>query len=105
MAKTTTSTPQDSGSGSRLARARAAASSAGTRSAASDPATRRAKAPNLVGFFQESRAELRKVTWPTRQETMNLTTAVIGMTVAVAVFLGLMDAGLDKLVSILLGGG
>jgi len=34
---------------------------------------------------------------------MNLTTAVIGMTVALALFLGLIDAGLDKLVSSFLG--
>jgi preprotein translocase subunit SecE len=54
---------------------------------------------------QESRAELRKVTWPSRQDATNLTVAVIGMTVAIALFLGLIDAGLDKLVSILLGTG
>jgi preprotein translocase subunit SecE len=34
---------------------------------------------------------------------MNLTTAVIGMTVALAIFLGLIDAGLDKVISSLIG--
>lgn len=35
---------------------------------------------------------------------MNLTTAVIGMTVAMAIFLGLIDGGLDQIVTKLLGG-
>lgn len=51
----------------------------------------------------ESRSELRKVTWPTRQETMNLTGAVIAMTVGIAAFLGLIDSLLDLLVKPILG--
>jgi preprotein translocase subunit SecE len=58
-----------------------------------------------VEFFQESRAELRKVTWPTRQEAMNLTGAVIVMTVGLAAFLGLIDAVLSSLSRIVLGTG
>ena len=54
-------------------------------------------------FFQESRAELRKVTWPTRQETSNLTLAVVGMTLGIAAFLGAIDSALDYLVKPLLG--
>lgn len=57
-----------------------------------------------VAFLQESRAELRKVTWPTREEAMNLTVAVIGMTVGLAAFLGLIDAILDFIVKPLIGG-
>lgn len=86
MAKPTTATPQASNSGAR-------------------PISQRPSGPSIVSFFHESRAELRKVTWPTRQEATNLTTAVIGMTVALALFLGLIDAGWDKLVSLLLGTG
>ena len=103
MAKTTTATPQDSGGRRVIPRPRLGGS--GGKGGGSDTPLRRSNAPNLVSFVQESRAELRKVTWPTRQEATNLTVAVIGMTVAVAVFLGLIDAGLDKLVSILLGTG
>ncbi len=91
MAKSTTTAP--AGDSGRLARAR------------SDASERRFRGPSILTFFQESRSELRKVTWPTRQEAMNLTTAVIGMTIAVAAFLGAIDAGLDKLVAWMLGTG
>lgn len=42
-------------------------------------------------FFAESRQELRHVNWPTRQEAIRLTLIVIGMSVALAVFLGAFD--------------
>ena len=45
----------------------------------------------LVKYFNETRAELRKVTWPTREETRNLTTIIVIVTVAMAVFLGALD--------------
>lgn len=45
----------------------------------------------LTKYFNETRAELRKVTWPTRDETRNLTTIIVIVTVAMAVFLGLLD--------------
>lgn len=42
-------------------------------------------------FFAESRQELRHVNWPTRQEAIRLTIVVIGMSVALAAFLGAFD--------------
>ncbi len=42
-------------------------------------------------FVKESRAELRKVNWPTREQTIKLTGVVIGMSLAVAIFLGALD--------------
>lgn len=45
----------------------------------------------LVKYFKETRAELRKVTWPTREEAKNLTLIIVGVTLAMAVFLGLLD--------------
>ena len=50
------------------------------------------KEPNaIVRYFQETRAELRKVTWPTREEARNLTLIIVAVTIAMAVFLGLFD--------------
>jgi preprotein translocase subunit SecE len=63
------------------------------------------RGPNIVEFVQESRAELRKVTWPTRQEAMNLTGAVIVMTVALSAFLGLIDAILNWGIKPIIGSG
>jgi preprotein translocase subunit SecE len=48
--------------------------------------------PNAISkYIRETRGELRKVTWPTREESQRLTAIVIGVTVAMAVFLGLLD--------------
>jgi preprotein translocase subunit SecE len=44
-----------------------------------------------VTFIKESRAELRKVNWPTRAQTIKYTGLVIGLSLAVAIFLGLLD--------------
>ena len=45
----------------------------------------------VVKYLKETRAELRKVVWPTRDETRNLTVIVVGVTVAMAIFLGILD--------------
>ena len=45
----------------------------------------------LVRYFKETRAELRKVHWPSRREARNLTVIVLAVTVAMAAFLGLLD--------------
>jgi preprotein translocase subunit SecE len=86
--------------GRRLATAGGSRGGRGTGSGTSEGPRRGSPAT----FFQESRAELRKVTWPTREETMNLTVAVIGMTVGLAAFLGIIDAFLDFIVKPLIGG-
>jgi preprotein translocase subunit SecE len=44
----------------------------------------------LVRYFRDTRAELRKVHWPTRNEARNLTLIVLAVTVAMTVFLGLI---------------
>ena len=45
----------------------------------------------LWTFVKESRAELRKVNWPTRAQTVKFTGLVIGVSLGVAVFLGTLD--------------
>jgi len=42
-------------------------------------------------FFKESWIELKHVNWPTRQEAIRLTSIVIGMSVGLAIFLGVFD--------------
>ncbi len=42
-------------------------------------------------FVREIRSELRKVVWPTRQQAINLTLIVIGVSAGVGIFLGLVD--------------
>jgi len=54
-------------------------------------------------FVTEAAAELRRVTWPTRQETMRLTIMVIAVAGAVGVFLGIIDVVFSRLFDVLLG--
>lgn len=51
----------------------------------------------LWTFVKEARAELRKVNWPTRAQTVKFTSVVIGVSLAVAVFLGVLDYGFEYL--------
>lgn len=56
----------------------------------------------LRRYFRESRIELRKVTWPSREQTVNLTVVVVVVCVAIALFLGSVDylfASLIKAIS------
>ncbi len=54
-------------------------------------------------FAQGARAELRKVVWPTRKETTQVTLIVIAMVIMVALFLWVVDWGLLKIVKALTG--
>lgn len=45
----------------------------------------------IVRIYHETRTELRKVVWPTREETIRLTIVVIAVSVAIGVFLFLGD--------------
>ena len=47
----------------------------------------------LVQFLKEVRVELAKVSWPTRNQTVLYTLVVIGISLFLAAFLGLMDFG------------
>jgi preprotein translocase subunit SecE len=53
----------------------------------------------LVNYFKETRAELRKVHWPSQLEARTLTLVVVGVTVAMALLLGLLDFSFDRLLN------
>ena len=60
------------------------------------------KENKLVRYFYEAREELEKVTWPSRHETLMATALVIGVSIGTAVFLGALDFGLNKALSVLI---
>jgi len=45
----------------------------------------------LKNYFKEARLEMRRVSWPNRQKTINLTIVVVGISFIFAVYLGLLD--------------
>jgi len=51
-------------------------------------------------FISEVRQELSKVSWSTRQEIMSATLVVITITAILAVFIGVVDLALSKILSV-----
>lgn len=45
----------------------------------------------VIRYFRETRAELRKVTWPTREQAIRLTLIVLAVTMFMAILLGAID--------------
>ncbi|MHB8836564.1 MAG: preprotein translocase subunit SecE [Candidatus Methylomirabilia bacterium] len=52
----------------------------------------------IQDFFKEVSVELKKVSWPTRQQTVNATVVVIVVSFVVAFFLGIVDIVLARVV-------
>ncbi|VAV82449.1 Protein translocase subunit SecE [hydrothermal vent metagenome] len=61
------------------------------------------KIDKAKAYFQEAKVELKKVTWPSKPQTMQLTWVVIVMVVISAIFFGVVDFVLSGLVKIVLG--
>jgi len=56
----------------------------------------------IVRYFRETWFELKKVSWPTRQEALNLTFVVVVVAAFMAVVLSLMDWAFSSLFSLFL---
>jgi preprotein translocase subunit SecE len=54
-------------------------------------------------FLSETRTELKKVTWPTREELKESTRVVIISTFLVTVFVGVVDQILSRIVRLVFG--
>lgn len=57
---------------------------------------------NTIRFVKESRAELRKVTWPSRQTTLRYTLIVVGACLVVGFVIGGIDFAFTKILETLL---
>lgn len=56
----------------------------------------------VIQFFKESRAELKKVVWPTKDDVISSIKVLIISTIVVAVILGLLDLGFSQLFRIVM---
>ncbi len=54
-------------------------------------------------FLSETRTELKKVTWPTRQELKESTIVVIVSTFIVTIFVGVVDQIISRVIRLVLG--
>ncbi len=53
-------------------------------------------------FLREVKTELKKVTWPSRKDTLSGTAIVLVTVFVIAIFLGIVDSGLSNLIKLLL---
>ena len=56
----------------------------------------------VLQFLREVKIELKKVTWPSRKQTVGSTVVVIILVVIISLFLGVVDIGLSSLVHMVL---
>ena len=62
------------------------------------------KQPNFITrYFRETIGELRKVTWPTRQEATSLTIVVLIVVAVMSTFLGVLDMIYTRLFILIFG--
>lgn len=45
----------------------------------------------IINFLKEAKAELLKVNWPSKKQITHYTLTVVGISIAVAIFLGALD--------------
>jgi preprotein translocase subunit SecE len=63
---------------------------------------KRNKGGGIQRFYRETAAELRKVTWPTREEAWNLTKVTVVVIIAMGAFLGVLDLLFGRLFAFIL---
>jgi len=61
------------------------------------------KPAGITRFWRETVGELRKVSWPTRREAINLTRIVIIVIIITGVLLGGLDYLFSRLMALILG--
>jgi len=59
-------------------------------------------ANKLSQYVQDSWMELKKVIWPTKKQARNHTALVIGFSLALAAFLGVIDFVLNKVLELVI---
>jgi len=55
-----------------------------------------------VAFFKSAKAELKKVTWPTKTELVRMTSIVILISLIIGLYIGLLDYAFIKLTGLVL---
>ncbi|MBI4058344.1 preprotein translocase subunit SecE [Candidatus Gottesmanbacteria bacterium] len=55
-----------------------------------------------VLFLRQARSELSKVVWPTRTEAIRLTLVVLGVSIAIGIYIGTLDIFFVKLTELII---
>ena len=67
-----------------------------------DPGKIRGTIEKSMQFLREVKVELKKVTWPSRKQTMGSTVVVLVLVMIISFFLGMADIGLSSLIRVVL---
>jgi preprotein translocase subunit SecE len=54
-------------------------------------------------YFDEVWSELRKVSWPTREQVRNLTVLVFAISLVVGIYISILDAFFQNVIAFLVG--
>jgi preprotein translocase subunit SecE len=66
------------------------------------PAVKKSKSKKGIGkYFREVISELKKVSWPSRNELINSTIAVIAVVIVFAIVVGIIDLVLGQLLKLI----
>lgn len=69
------------------------------------PAQKRASfLKSIANYFSDVKSELRKVTWPNREEIVTSTLVVVVVVIAFTLFIGIVDEIFIRLIKFFLGG-
>lgn len=56
----------------------------------------------MQNYFRDAIAEMKKVVWPNKKQTVNYTIIVIAMSIGIAIFFGILDyvfnLGLEQII-------
>ncbi len=61
-----------------------------------------AKVKDWIQFFKDAREELKKVTWPDREEVTSFTVVVVVALIVFSIFLWLVDTGLMAMIRVVM---
>lgn len=59
------------------------------------------KQGRIARFFRDLKSERKKITWPTKQETLKKSWVVMVVLVVLSAIIGLLDLGFSKLILLL----
>jgi preprotein translocase subunit SecE len=58
---------------------------------------------NVQQFFEDVQVEMRRVTWPDREQLRNATVVILIFSIVIAIIIGLMDAVFSWLIRTIVG--
>jgi len=57
------------------------------------------KKNNAMKFFKETKSEMKKVSWPSKEQLFHNTLVILSFVILTTVVLSLLDVGFEKLLS------